>query len=155
MKSDNTTGPLFPSTDALVAALKAGAVDGIVVDLYTAGFRSDLFSGSWFTVSKTIDYGFTCGVVLGATASRLEPLFREYAVARGDDSAVRVIQQTQKQQAKVQLTSAPKAALLHFTTISWCGDLVAVSILVVAAPQSTWSLGMTHKVLQCNPNSRT
>ncbi|KAL9951840.1 hypothetical protein ACROYT_G044575 [Oculina patagonica] len=68
----------FPTLERLVNALKYGDVDGILVDLYTANYRSDLFNATWIVVSQIISFDFTSGVVISGNAAKLEQHFRDY-----------------------------------------------------------------------------
>ena len=49
-------GSTFPTLEKLVIALKYGEVDGILVDLYTAHYRNDLFNATWIVVSQIIPF---------------------------------------------------------------------------------------------------
>ena len=71
-------GSTFPTLEILVNALKYGDVDGILVDLYTANYRSDLFNATWIVVSQIISFEFTSGVVISGNAAKLEQHFRNY-----------------------------------------------------------------------------
>ena len=95
---------LFLSTEELVEALRSKEVDGIIVDLYTAGFRKDLFNGSWFTVNRVIEYSFTCGMIIGENASRLQSLFLDYA-ADSEAAQLKVIQSAQDEETEVNNTA--------------------------------------------------
>ncbi|XP_078354628.1 uncharacterized protein LOC144639220 isoform X2 [Oculina patagonica] len=68
----------FPTLERLVNALKYGNVDGILVDLYTANYRGDLFNATWIVVSQIISFDFTSGVVISENAAKLEQHFRDY-----------------------------------------------------------------------------
>ena len=64
--------------ERLFDALRSNEVDGILVDLYTADYRSDLFNATWITVSRIIPYEFTIGVVITGNAEKLVQHFRDY-----------------------------------------------------------------------------
>ncbi|XP_068727599.1 protein sidekick homolog [Montipora capricornis] len=68
----------YSSLEQLVDALGNNEVDGILVDLYTAHYRSDLFNASWMIVSKIIPYEFTTGVVITGNAAKLAQHFRDF-----------------------------------------------------------------------------
>ncbi|XP_074610733.1 uncharacterized protein LOC141865384 isoform X3 [Acropora palmata] len=68
----------YPTLERLFDALRSNEVDGILVDLYTADYRSDLFNATWITVSRIIPYEFTIGVVITGNAEKLVQHFRDY-----------------------------------------------------------------------------
>ena len=93
-------GNTFPSLERLVDALKQGDVDGILVDVYTAHYRSDLFNVTWMKVSQIIPFKFTCGVVISGNVTKLERHFRDYV---GNKSTVvtEILQKTNQEKKKV------------------------------------------------------
>ena len=63
----------------MVEALQSGNVSSILVDVYVAGYRKDLFNGTWYAVSDVINYKSAYGVVVSGYAASLQKQFREYA----------------------------------------------------------------------------
>ncbi|XP_032219778.2 uncharacterized protein LOC5519070 isoform X1 [Nematostella vectensis] len=72
----------YSNIESLVKAFKQGRAEGIVVDMYMAGFRTDLFNGTWYKVSKIVNSRFWYGVGIGRNVSELAHLFRDYAKNR-------------------------------------------------------------------------
>ncbi|CAH3178695.1 unnamed protein product [Porites lobata] len=95
----------FPSLERLVDALKQDEVDGILVDVYTAHYRSDLFNVTWIKISQILAYKFTCGVIISGNAAKLERIFREYV---GNKSTVvtDILQKTNQENEKVSHTQS-------------------------------------------------
>ena len=93
-------GSTFPSLERLVDGLRQGEVDGILVDLYTAHYRSDLFNVSWITVTRILPYEFTTGVVISGNAAKLERHFREY-VGNKARVVTDILQKTNQENNKV------------------------------------------------------
>lgn len=93
-------GNTFPSLEKLVDALKQGEVDGILVDLYTAHYRSDLFNASWIEISQILPFEFTSGVVISGNAAKLERHFREYVASKAT-VVTTILQKTNQQNDKV------------------------------------------------------
>lgn len=93
-------GNTFPFLERLVEALRLGEVDDILVDLYTAHYRSDLFNASWIQVSQILPYEFTSGVVIEGNAGKLERHFREYV---GNETTVvtSILQKTTQENNEV------------------------------------------------------
>ncbi|XP_031558832.1 uncharacterized protein LOC116295209 isoform X2 [Actinia tenebrosa] len=74
-----TTRTTYEDLENLAEALKVGLAEGIIVDMYMAGFRTDLFNGSWYKVSSILNEKFYYGVNIGGGAARLAKRFQEYA----------------------------------------------------------------------------
>jgi len=94
-------GSTFPSLERLVNALKYGEVDGILVDLYTAHYRNDLFNVTWIVVSQIIPFEFTSGVVISGNAAKLEQHFRDYIGNKSTVVVTEVLQKTNQDNNKV------------------------------------------------------
>lgn len=94
-------GSTFPSLERLVNALKYGEVDGILVDLYTAHYRNDLFNVTWIVVSQIIPFKFTSGVVISGNAAKLEQHFRDYIGNKSTVVVTDVLQKTNQDNNKV------------------------------------------------------
>ena len=94
-------GSTFPSLERLVNALKYGEVDGILVDLYTAHYRNDLFNVTWIVVSQIIPFEFTSGVVISGNAAKLEQHFRDYIGNKSTVVVTDVLQKTNQDNNKV------------------------------------------------------
>lgn len=95
----------FRTLEKLVNALEYGDVDGILVDLYTASYRSDLFNVTWIEISQIIHFEFTSGVVISRNAVKLEKQFRDYVATKGIVAVTEVLQKTtseDKNQDKVR-----------------------------------------------------
>ncbi|XP_022783114.1 uncharacterized protein LOC111323926 isoform X1 [Stylophora pistillata] len=70
-----TVGKQFPDVEHLVRALNDGAVESILVDMYTPVKRKDLFNGSWYEIFKLLEAEISHGVLLhGQTVSLVEEL---------------------------------------------------------------------------------
>lgn len=70
-------GTALPDVKQLVEALKTEKVNSILVDMYTPAKRKDLFSGSWFEVSKLLKTEISQGVVLqGAALNLADELYK-------------------------------------------------------------------------------
>ena len=94
-------GSTFPTLERLVLALKYGEVDGILVDLYTAHYRNDLFNVTWIVVSQIIPFEFTCGVVISGNAAKLEQHFRDYNGNKSTVVVTEILQKTNQDNTKV------------------------------------------------------
>jgi len=62
---------------SLISALKNGKTEGIIVDMYIAGFRTDLFNGSWYKVSSILEKKFYYGVSISGNAATLARRFSD------------------------------------------------------------------------------
>ena len=94
-------GSTFPTLEKLVIALKYGEVDGILVDLYTAHYRNDLFNATWIVVSQIIPFEFTSGVVISGNAEKLEQHFRDYVGNKSTVVVTEILQKTNQDNNKV------------------------------------------------------
>ena len=94
-------GSTFPTLEKLVIALKYGEVDGILVDLYTAHYRNDLFNVTWIVVSQIIPFEFTSGVVISGNAGKLEQHFRDYVGNKSTVVVTEILQKTNQDNNKV------------------------------------------------------
>lgn len=103
-------GSTFPTLERLVNALKYGDVDGILVDLYTANYRSDLFNVTWMVISQIISADFTSGVVISGNAAKLEQHFRDYVGNKSTTVVTEILQKTNEENSKVR-----KVLVLTFT----------------------------------------
>lgn len=56
-------------------------VEGILVDTYYAGLRSDLFNRPQLKVNQIIDYQTAYGVVLSPKSTRLGKCFHRYIIS--------------------------------------------------------------------------
>ena len=95
-------GSTFPTLERLVNALKYGEVDGILVDLYTAHYRNDLFNVTWIVVSQIIPFEFTSGVVISGNAGKLEQHFRDYIGNKSTVVVTEILQKTTQDNNKVR-----------------------------------------------------
>lgn len=66
--------------ESLISALKRGNTEGIIVDMYLAGFRTDLFNGSWYKVSSILNRKFYYGVSINGNAASLAKRFKDYSL---------------------------------------------------------------------------
>ena len=94
-------GSTFPTLESLVIALKYGEVDGILVDLYTAHYRNDLFNVTWIVVSQIIPFEFTSGAVISGNAAKLEQHFRDYIGNKSNTVVTEILQKTNQDNTKV------------------------------------------------------
>lgn len=106
----SSKGSTFPTLERLVNALKYGDVDGILVDLYTANYRSDLFNVTWMVISQIISADFTSGVVISGNAAKLEQHFRDYVGNKSTTVVTEILQKTNEENSKVR-----KVLVLTFT----------------------------------------
>ena len=98
----SSKGSTFPTLERLVNALKYGDVDGILVDLYTANYRSDLFNVTWMVISQIISADFTSGVVISGNAAKLEQHFRDYVGNKSTTVVTEILQKTNDENNKVR-----------------------------------------------------
>ena len=94
-------GSTFPTLEKLVIALKYGEVDGILVDLYTAHYRNDLFNVTWIVVSQIIPFEFTSGVVISANAAKLEQHFWDNIRNKSTVVVTEILPKTNQENNKV------------------------------------------------------
>lgn len=100
-------GKTFLTLEKLVTALEYGEVDGILVDLYTASYRSDLFNVTWIVISQIIPFEFTSGAVISRNAGKLEKHFRDYIETKGTVAVTEVLKKRtneEKKENKVSVT---------------------------------------------------
>ena len=100
-------GKTFLTLEKLVTALEYGEVDGILVDLYTASYRSDLFNVTWIVISQIIPFEFTSGAVISRNAGKLEKHFRDYIKTKGTVAVTEVLKKRtneEKKENKVSVT---------------------------------------------------
>jgi hypothetical protein len=72
-------GNTYKGIEKLAEALRSGLAEGIIVDMYMAGFRTDLFNGSWYKVASILDEKFFYGVNIGGDAEKLAKKFKDYS----------------------------------------------------------------------------
>ena len=112
-------GSTFPTLERLVLALKYGEVDGILVDLYTAHYRNDLFNVTWIVVSQIIPFEFTCGVVISGNAAKLEQHFRDYIGNKSTVVVTEILKKTNQDNTKVG-----KACPLFVLLLTKCKNII-------------------------------
>ena len=77
-------GAEFNTIEQLVAMLKNGTVDAILIDMYAPVRRLDLFNGTWFEVTEIVEKEISHGIILnGDKAMALVKDLEE--VIRNDD----------------------------------------------------------------------
>lgn len=57
-------GAEFNTIEQLVAMLKNGTVDAILIDMYAPVRRLDLFNGTWFEVTEIVEKEISHGIIL-------------------------------------------------------------------------------------------
>ena len=66
------SGAEYSTIEELVAMLKNGTVDAILLDMYIPVRRLDLFNGTWFEITQIVEKEISHGIVLnGAGAMAL------------------------------------------------------------------------------------
>ena len=114
-------GKTFLTLEKLVTALEYGEVDGILVDLYTASYRSDLFNVTWIVISQIIPFEFTSGAVISRNAGKLEKHFRDYIKTKGTVAVTEVLKKRtneEKKENKVSVTFLFKNQSKFFCGVS-------------------------------------
>lgn len=57
-------GAEFSTIEQLVAMLKNGTVDAILLDMYATVRRLDLFNGTWFEITEIVEKEISHGIIL-------------------------------------------------------------------------------------------
>lgn len=73
-------GTTYQDVESLISALKKGNMEGIIVDMYVAAFRTDLFNGSWYKVSSILEKKFYYGVIINGNAATLARRFNDQSL---------------------------------------------------------------------------
>lgn len=71
-------GKEYKGVDDITEALLNREVQGILVDTYSAGLRSDLFNRPGLQVNEILDYKTAYGVVLSPKVTQLGKCFERY-----------------------------------------------------------------------------
>lgn len=130
-------GKTFLTLEKLVTALEYGEVDGILVDLYTASYRSDLFNVTWIVISQIIPFEFTSGAVISRNAGKLEKHFRDYIKTKGTVAVTEVLKKRtneEKKENKVSVTFLNIPVQKSIQVLLWC----------ISAMLCNWSIKRTR-----------
>lgn len=78
-------GAEFNTIEQLVAMLKNGTVDAILIDMYAPVRRLDLFNGTWFEITEIVEKEISHGIILNgdkamALVKDLEEVIRNHDV---------------------------------------------------------------------------
>lgn len=71
----------YHSIEEVAEALVNKEVEGVLVDTYAAGLRSELFNHPSIRVSSVLDYKTAYGVVLSPNSTRLGKCFERYMLS--------------------------------------------------------------------------
>jgi len=156
---------IFPTLERLVNALRYGEVDGILVDLYTAHYRNDLFNVTWIVVSQIIPFEFTSGVVVSGNAAKLKQHFRDYIGNKSTVVVTEILQKTNQDNNKeipnqnIQSIQSNKIPLLDPSTAIYRVTIfVLLALLCVAVFMGmvyhSWYKGMQKRRYEIQVTTR-
>lgn len=116
-------GTTYEDLENLAEALKIGRAEGIIVDMYMAGFRTDLFNGSWYKVSSILNEKFYYGVNIGGGAARLAKRFQEYSTTTYEVK-IKLLQQEREKKlvSNVRALYHQHIALSLHCFLLFCGE---------------------------------
>lgn len=123
----------FLTLEKLVDALEDEEVDGILVDLYTASYRSDLFNVTWIVINQIIPFEFTSGVVISRSAVRLKEHFRDYIETKGTVAVTEVLKKRTSEEEKENKTSIYKNEMNHIPLLDPRTPIYQVTIFILLA----------------------